>query len=64
MIGVALLSGGLDSAVAAALFARAPGNHLALCLFCDYGQRAREPEAAASRALAKRFSTERALCQL
>ena len=54
MIGVALLSGGLDSAVAAALFARAPGNRLALCLFFDYGQRAREPEAAASRALAKR----------
>ena len=54
MIGVALLSGGLDSAVAAILFARAPGNQLALCLFFDYGQRAREREATASRALAAR----------
>ena len=55
MIGVALLSGGLDSAVAAVLFAREPGNRLALCLFFDYGQRARVPEAAASRALAARW---------
>ena len=55
MIGIALLSGGLDSAVAASLFAREHGNRLALCLFFDYGQRAREPEAAASRALAARW---------
>jgi 7-cyano-7-deazaguanine synthase len=55
VIGVALLSGGLDSAVAAVLFAREPGNRLGLCLFFDYGQRAREPEAAASGALATRW---------
>jgi 7-cyano-7-deazaguanine synthase len=55
VIGVALLSGGLDSGVAAVSFARDQGNRLALCLFFDYGQRAREPEAAASRALAARW---------
>ncbi|HEX5050827.1 MAG TPA: 7-cyano-7-deazaguanine synthase [Planctomycetota bacterium] len=54
--GVALLSGGLDSGVAAASFVREPGNSLALCLFFDYGQRARGREAAASRALAARWA--------
>jgi 7-cyano-7-deazaguanine synthase len=54
MIGVALLSGGLDSGVAAALFARA-GHRLALCLFGAYGQRAEVRERAAARALAERL---------
>ncbi len=53
--GVALLSGGLDSGVAAALFAQEGGNRLSLCLFFDYGQRAREREATASSALAERW---------
>ena len=53
-LGVALLSGGLDSGVAAASFLAA-GNRLAMCLFCDYGQRARVREAAAAQVLARRF---------
>lgn len=52
--GIALLSGGLDSGVAAACFA-AGGDRLAAALFCDYGQRARHREAAAAAALAVRF---------
>lgn len=52
--GVALLSGGLDSGVAAALFA-AQGGRIALALFADYGQRAAEREAVASAALAARL---------
>ncbi len=52
--GVALLSGGLDSGVAAAMFLRA-GGRLALALFADYGQRACEREAAAAGALARRW---------
>ncbi len=52
--GVALLSGGLDSGVAAALFAQA-GNRLVGALFCDYGQRAARREAAAAAALAARL---------
>lgn len=48
---VVLLSGGLDSGTAAALW-RAEGNTIALALFADYGQRAVEREAAASVALA------------
>lgn len=51
---IALLSGGLDSAVATALFQSQGGTVLA-CLFADYGQRAREREAAAAQALAQRF---------
>ncbi|MFM1871544.1 MAG: Queuosine biosynthesis protein QueC, partial [Planctomycetota bacterium] len=51
---VALLSGGLDSGVAAAKFV-ADGGTLALALFCDYGQRAVRREEAASRALAARW---------
>ncbi|MEO6593936.1 MAG: 7-cyano-7-deazaguanine synthase [Planctomycetota bacterium] len=53
--GVALLSGGLDSGVAAASFAREPGNSLSLCLFFDYGQRACQREATASAELARRW---------
>ncbi len=56
-VGIALLSGGLDSGVAAALFA-AGGGRLRLALFADYGQRARAREAAASRALAARLQVE------
>ncbi|MCA8948941.1 MAG: 7-cyano-7-deazaguanine synthase [Planctomycetes bacterium] len=52
---IALLSGGLDSGVAAALFLAAPDSTLALALFCDYGQRAAVPEARASAALARRL---------
>lgn len=55
MRGIALLSGGLDSAVAAATFSQAPGVTLAACLFFDYGQRAARREAAAARRLADRF---------
>jgi 7-cyano-7-deazaguanine synthase len=52
---VALLSGGLDSGVAAALFVRA-GGALAACVFADYGQRAREREAEKARHLARRWN--------
>jgi 7-cyano-7-deazaguanine synthase len=52
--GVALLSGGLDSGVAAAMFLAA-GHRLAACVFCDYGQRARQPEEQAARRLAARW---------
>ena len=47
---LALLSGGLDSAVAAALHQRA-GSPIALGLFVDYSQRAAVREQAAARAL-------------
>lgn len=50
MAGLALLSGGLDSTVAAALHARAEG--LDAALFVDYGQRAADPERRAARAVA------------
>jgi 7-cyano-7-deazaguanine synthase len=53
--GIALLSGGLDSGVAAALHRGAPGCSLVLCLTFDYGQRAAAREAAAARALAERW---------
>jgi 7-cyano-7-deazaguanine synthase len=53
--GVALLSGGLDSGVAAALFQAVPGQQLAAALFFDYGQRAVQREAAAASALARRW---------
>ncbi|MCB9877133.1 MAG: 7-cyano-7-deazaguanine synthase [Planctomycetes bacterium] len=53
--GVALLSGGLDSGVAAACFHREPGQRLAAALFCDYGQRAARREAEAAARLAQRL---------
>ena len=52
--GIALLSGGLDSAVATALF-REQGNVLTACVFADYGQRARWREAAMVEKLAVRW---------
>ena len=51
---VALLSGGLDSGVALALWI-AGGDTVPLCLFADYGQRALIRERSASSALARRF---------
>lgn len=51
---VVLLSGGLDSGVALALW-RESGGESALALFADYGQRAAEREAEASARLAARF---------
>lgn len=51
---IALLSGGLDSAVASALFVQ-QGNSLVACLFADYGQRAREREAVAAERLVARW---------
>lgn len=50
---VALLSGGLDSGVATALWLDA-GNRIALALCCDYGQRAATREAEAAAAFAQR----------
>jgi len=51
---VVLLSGGLDSGTALALWCAA-GGRADLGLFADYGQRAAVPEAAASERLAQRF---------
>ncbi|MBK8978903.1 MAG: 7-cyano-7-deazaguanine synthase [Planctomycetes bacterium] len=51
---VALLSGGLDSGVAMAMWI-AGGGEVALALCADYGQRAARREADASRRLAARF---------
>ena len=53
--GIALLSGGLDSGVAAAMFRAAPGHQLLGCVFLDYGQRAAAKELAAAAALAARW---------
>ena len=53
--GIALLSGGLDSGVAAACFLVHPGAGLGAALFFDYGQRAARREAAAAAALAARW---------
>lgn len=53
--GVALLSGGLDSGVAASLFCGEPSRALVRALFFDYGQRAAPPERRASQALAQRL---------
>ncbi|MHC4845257.1 MAG: 7-cyano-7-deazaguanine synthase [Planctomycetota bacterium] len=50
MAALALLSGGLDSTVATALYA-ADGGEVALGLFVDYGQRAADPERMAARAV-------------
>jgi len=52
--GVVLLSGGLDSAVAAMEFAAQPGQRIVAAVFCDYGQRAARREQAAAAALAVR----------
>lgn len=51
---VVLLSGGLDSGVAAAAWV-AGGGTLAACLTFDYGQRAAAPEAGAARRFADRL---------
>lgn len=61
--GVVLLSGGLDSGVAAALFAR-DGGCIAACLHFDYGQRAARPEAAAAERLARRLGAPLRTVQL
>jgi 7-cyano-7-deazaguanine synthase len=53
--GIALLSGGLDSGVASACFAKEPGNQLRAALFCDYGQLAAAREYEAAQSLASRF---------
>ena len=58
MIGVALLSGGLDSGVAAACFAEQSGCELRAALFCDYGQRAAARELRAAEQLAARLGVE------
>lgn len=57
MSALVLLSGGLDSTVAAAL-AQADGRELAVGLFVDYGQRAAEPEARAARAVCAALGME------
>jgi 7-cyano-7-deazaguanine synthase len=53
--GIVLLSGGLDSGVAAACFLRQPQAQLRAALCFDYGQRAAVPERAAATALARRW---------
>ena len=58
MIGVALLSGGLDSGVAAACFAESDRHELRAALFCDYGQRAAAPELRAASGLADRLGVQ------
>ncbi len=60
---VALLSGGLDSTVAAALHARATGP-VEAALFVDYGQRAAGPEEHAARAVAEVLGAELICTQL
>lgn len=55
MIAIALLSGGLDSGVAAASFAAQPGNEIRAALYCDYGHRAAVREFAAAEAFAARL---------
>lgn len=56
-VGIALLSGGLDSGVAAAMFLAA-GHQLRAALFCDYGQRAAARERQAAMALARRWGVD------
>lgn len=55
MIGIALLSGGLDSGVAAARFAEGGQNVLQAALFCDYGHRAAARERQRATTLAEHF---------
>ena len=55
MLGIALLSGGLDSGVAAAEFAADPANQLKAALYLDYGHRAAAREFAAAEQLAARL---------
>jgi len=57
MPALALLSGGLDSTVAAALHAAA-GGEVALGLFVDYGQRAALPERQAALAVGRALGFE------
>jgi len=57
MPALALLSGGLDSTVACALY-QADEGVLAKGLFVDYGQRAAIPEERAARAVAESFGME------
>lgn len=57
MAALALLSGGLDSTVAAALH-RAAGGEVALGLFVDYGQRAAGPEREAALAVGRALGFE------
>ncbi len=56
MIGIALLSGGLDSGVATARFVADKANELRVALYCDYGHRAAARERIAATALASRFA--------
>lgn len=53
-----MLSGGLDSGVAAACFAEQAGDQLSAALFCDYGQRAARPELRSAERLAARLGVE------
>jgi 7-cyano-7-deazaguanine synthase len=53
---VVLLSGGLDSGTALALWLADPGHRALRCLTFDYGQRSADAEACAAAALAARFS--------
>ena len=57
MSALFLLSGGLDSTVAATLYARDVGS-MSLGLFVDYGQRALEPERRAVRAIGEVLGVE------
>jgi 7-cyano-7-deazaguanine synthase len=61
--GIALLSGGLDSGVASALFV-AEGHRLIRAVFCAYGQRAAQPEERAARAHAARHGADFVVVEL
>ncbi len=63
MPALVLLSGGLDSTVAAALFA-ARGGELRLGLCLDYGQRAARREALAAQAVGERWASRSLLGEL
>lgn len=60
---VVLLSGGLDSGTAMAMWL-ADGNRASLCLTADYGQRSSAREQAAARALADRYEVPWLLLEL
>jgi len=64
VIGIVLLSGGLDSGVAAARFAADAANELCAALFCDYGHRAASRERACAQALAGHFRVPLVTCEL